>query len=162
MRGEWKPERPLTAHWSMGNRKPQDDIVWGLSDAWIYLSPQLQQLFRDYQVSGWLSYPIVLHNKDGEVCPGYAGISITGRCGPIDEEGGQVVPGQKAGIKFIQRVGLYFDESSWDGSDFFCPAGNNTYMFATERVKSLLEENEIRGFKFTPLTHAPWISWSQD
>lgn len=156
LRGEWVPESPLEASWSMGKAEPPD-IAWGQSTDWLYLSPRVQQLFSKNNLTGWTTYPIVLHNKAGVVCTGYAGLSIVGRCGPIDRQGGQLAPGESAESKFALRVGLYFDETTWDGSDFFCPAGNNSYMFATEKVKNVFEQHDIGGFEFTPLTEATWI-----
>jgi hypothetical protein len=67
------------------------------------------------------------------------------------------MPGQNPGAKFLRRIGLYFDESTWDGCDFFCPAGENTYIFATAKVKNLFEQHEIEGFTFTPLTQTTWF-----
>ncbi|TWU09054.1 hypothetical protein CA54_42940 [Symmachiella macrocystis] len=160
LRGEWSPKTTLPAHWAMGKAEPLD-IAWGRHTAWYYISPKVLQLFNQHGITGWSTYPIELHNKAGEVYPGYAGLSITGRCGPIDVQGGEIEPGQKEGRKFIRRIGLFFDESTWDGSDFFCPEGNNTYTFATARVKNLLDENNIRGLVFTPLAETTWISRPQ-
>jgi len=155
LRGEWVPESTLQAHWAMERPDPED-VAFGTSTAWFYLSPKVQKLFIAGEVTGWSTYPIALHNKAGKLCPGYAGLSITGRCGPIDQQGGKVVPGQRQGKKFVLRAGLYFDEATWGGSDFFCPAGENTYMFVTDRVKSVFEQHSIEGFEFPPLTEATW------
>jgi hypothetical protein len=155
LRGEWVPEATLNVHWAMGRPNPED-VTGGRSIGLFYLSPEVQELLVANGLTGWSTYPIALHNKAGEICPGYAGLSITGRCGPIDEQGGRVMPGQKPGIKYVLRMGLYFDATTWDGSDFFCPEGRNAYMFATERVKRLFEQNAIKRFKFTPLAEATW------
>lgn len=155
LRGEWVPDTPLQAHWSMKKSEP-GDIGRGTSLAWYYLSPRVQQLFRENDLTGWSTYPITLYNKAGELCPGYVGFSITGRCGSKDNDRGKVVPGQE-GKEFAEHIGLYFDESTWDGSDFFCPAGENSYKFCTEKVKNLFNKHEIRGFDFTSLAEATWI-----
>lgn len=155
LRGEWVPEATLQAHWCMGEAEPQD-IAWSRTVAWYYLSPRVLELFRDNELTGWSTYPIVLHNKAGKLCPGYAGLTITGRCGPIDKQRGELVPGQNPNKKFPRHIGLYFDEATWDGSDIFCPEGKNTYKFATQRVKDLCDKHEIRGFRFTPLTQTTW------
>ena len=156
LRGEWMPAEPLQAYWSLGNPEPED-ISWGRTITWFYLSQRVQRVFHEHQLTGWTTYPMVLHNKAGDVCPGYAGLSITGRCGAIDEERGELVPGESPDDKFAEHVGLYFDESTWDGSDFFCPAGQNAHVFATAKVKQVFEEHHIPGFDFTPLTEATWI-----
>ena len=155
LRGEWVPGSPLGVYWAMGRQVP-DDVAIGRSTTWYYLSPRVQELFVDGGLTGWSRYPIVLHDQSGNVCPGYAGLSITGRCGPIDQQGGKVLAGQKPGKKFVRRIGIYFDESTWDGSDFFCPVGDNSYIFATKRVKDLFQANGIEGFEFIPLAEATW------
>lgn len=155
LRGEWIPESPLGVYWAMGRPVPSD-IAIGRSTAWFYLSSRVQKLFMDNEFLGWSTYPIVLHDQTGEACAGYVGFSITGRCGPIKQQGGEVFPGQRPGKKFVRRIGLYFDDSTWDGSDLFCPAGENNYIFVTERVKDLFEKIAIEGFEFTPLAEATW------
>ena len=157
LRGDWVPDRTLQVHWGMGRAEP-GDIAVGQTVAWYYLSERVQQFFLEHDLTGWVTYPIILHNKAGEVCPGYAGLSITGRCGPIQEERSQPIPKHLKKPGMGDRMGLYFDESSWDGSDFFCPEGENMWMFATERVKNLFEEYMIKGFEFTPLTEATFYS----
>lgn len=49
------------------------------------------------------------------------------------------------------RMGYYFEESSWDGSDFFSPQGS-FQIFVTERVKRLMEENKISNLEFRRVT----------
>lgn len=156
-RGEWTPDATVRAHWAMGRAEPED-IALGRSTCLIYLSPKVQELFKSNGVTGWKVYSMELHNKAGNICPGYAGLSIVGRCGPTDQRGGDVAPGwERPGLKNIQRIGLYFEESTWDGSDFFCPAGENSHSFVTEKVKSLLQQNKIKGVELTPLTKATWF-----
>lgn len=154
LRGEWLPDAPLEARWSMGKHKP-DNIAWGCTSAWLYLSPRVQELLQDQKFTGYSLYPVFMYDRAKELCPGYAGFSITGRCGPIDNDRGKVAPGQE-GEAFAEHIGLYFNEFTWDGSDLFCPAGINTYMFATEQVRNLFEEYDLGGFEFTPLTEATW------
>ena len=156
LRGELIPEATIRVNWAMGCADP-GDIALGRSNCLFYLSARVQELLKSNGVTGWRTYPIDLRNKAGDICPGYASLSIAGRCGPTDQQGGEVMPGQKPGKKFIRRIGLFFDGSTWDGSDFFCPAGENTYMFVTEKVKNLFEQHEIEGFTFTPLTKATWF-----
>jgi len=155
LRGDWVPGKTLQARWSMGRPDP-GEIAIGRSTDWFYLSAKIQEAFIANGVTGWSTYSIELYNKAGELCPGYAGLSITGRCGPTDQQGGEVVPGQRPGKKNVLRIGLYFDELTWDGSDFFCPEGRNSYMFVTERVKNLFEQRGIEGFEFSSLTETKW------
>lgn len=155
LRGEWKPTSTLQANWAMGAPKP-GDIARGRSVTWYYLSQQVQDLLQAHDVTGWSTYPISLHNKAGELCPGYAGFCVTGRCGPIEPQRSKPVPPELRMPGTPDLIGLFFDESSWDGSDFFCPAGNNANIFVTERVKSLFDRHSITHFNFERLTEAMW------
>lgn len=159
LRGDWISDRMLCANWAMGKRDP-GDIVVGQSTAWFYLSERLQRLCQVHQLTGWTTQPILLHNKAGDICPGYGVLSITGRCGPQDRRKGEVVPGQKLGKNYVQHRGMYFDESTWDGSDFFLSNEGGSFVFATDRVKNLFDKYKIEGFEFTPLTEATWYKKS--
>lgn len=152
LRGDWVPKEKLQAVWTMGAANPRD-VAWGRTVSWWYISPRIQQLFRDNSITGWVSFPIALSNKSGDICPGY---SVSGRCGPIDKTRGQLAPGEKTNTKYSLRKGLYFDAASWDRSDFFCPTGNNSYIFVTARVREICENNEVFGFRFTPLSNTTW------
>ena len=81
LRAEWAPDATVRAYWAMGRAEPED-IALGRSTCLIYLSPNVQELFKSNGVTGWKPYAIELHNKAGDICPGYAGLSIVGRCGP--------------------------------------------------------------------------------
>ncbi len=155
LRGERSPARPLEAVWAMGRATP-GEIALGRSIGWYYLSPNTQQLLRDHGVTGWTTYPMNLYRKDGALCPGYAGLSVIGRCGPVQEDRSVRVPDQNRRPGTPDLVGIYFDESTWDGSDLFCPAGTNALLFATAKVKDLFESCKLSGFRFTPLNEAMW------
>ena len=155
LRGEWSPIGQLTAMWVMGRSKPED-IARSRTVTWFYLSPRVQELFRTHRLTGWSACPITLYDKAGEVCPGYAVLSITGRCGPVQQERSTPVPDHIRRAGTPDLMGLCFDESTWDGSDFFCPAGRNAYKFVTDKVKDLFQENQIEGFEFIPLSAATW------
>ncbi|MCR9115715.1 MAG: hypothetical protein NXI22_02060 [bacterium] len=155
LRGEWRPDAPLKINWSMGRPSPEE-IARGRSVAWFYLSPSIQELFSEHGLTGWSTYPIELADKSGDICMGYAGLSITGRCGPIQRERASPAPEENRKPGTPDLVGMYFDESTWDGSDFFCPAGTNAYKFVTDEVRQLFAQHRIKGFQFTSLNKAMW------
>jgi len=47
--------------------------------------------------------------------------------------------------------GLYFDESKWDGSDFFIIWPLPKFIIVTERVKDFCEEKGLTNCTFTPI-----------
>lgn len=156
LRGTWKPKEPLLANWVMGKPEPED-IARGQTVTWFFLSPKIQRLFADHHLTGWSTYPLELRNKYHQICSEYKGFCITGRSGPIDKEKGNLSLGESPDDSFARRTGIFFEKSSWDGSDFFCPAGNNAYMFVTEQVVDIFAEHRIGGFEFAPLSKATWI-----
>jgi hypothetical protein len=54
------------------------------------------------------------------------------------------VPGGRPPVK---RKGLYFDPSSWDGSDLFL-AGDARFKFVIGAVKRMLEQEKIKNAHF--------------
>jgi hypothetical protein len=157
VRAEWFPAVPLILKWSFGPAQP-GDVVSGGGLSIIFISPKTRSLLEQQKLTGWTTYPISLHDKTGSLCEGYAGLSITGRCGSPDEERGELLPVDDPDSLFIEYLGFYFDESTWDGSDFFMSKQRGSRMFVTEAVKNLFEINRITDFIFTPL---PEVKWSK-
>ena len=155
LRGTWKPDGPLRALWSLGKSSPSD-IAFGTSASWFFLSQRIQRLFHENGLTGWSAHPIELYDKHGEFCEGYAVLSITGRCGPFDKERAELAPGEDPDEMFQLHTGMYFEPSTWDGSDFCC-AGGTSHKVVTESVKILFEEHRINGFNFPPLPEATWM-----
>lgn len=159
LRGEWQPTEPLQANWSMGRPEP-GDIAVGMTVSWFYLGQRVQDLFNDHALTGWSTYPIVLHNKVGDVCSGYAGLSVTGRCGTLQKERSKKIPCHAKKLGKGDWRGMYFDESTWDGSDLFTTDDLTAYLFATEKVKNVFNEYKIKGFTFEPLSEVTYYDRS--
>lgn len=153
LRGDWLPGQPLSIKWHCGRGEPLDFACGGPS--WIvYISQRIQRLLVEEQLTGWSTYPIALHNKAGNICDGYAGLSITGRCGPQDDQRGVLIPGQEVDTKFPLYRGIYFDEATWDGSDFFYLGKSVGGFYVTDAVRLAFERHEIKVFDFVPMCDA--------
>jgi hypothetical protein len=116
---------PLTLVPASG-RKPLDYV--GATFATIRLvSQRLLDLLNREGFTGWSSYPVRLYGKDDEPPPGYAGLAIRGRSGPIDVS--RSVAGEKVGPGGSVPIwrGLYFDPATWDGSDIFAPEAQRSW-----------------------------------
>jgi len=138
-RGELDPSQPVIARWFMGGDKPED-IIWTDSGTPVLLSDRMLDLFLTEGFTGWSTYDVKLFSKNHKTIPGYSGLVVKGRCGPIDDS-----LSRKVAKKFPARIstvwkGLYFDPSTWDGSDFFMPEGNNGWIIIVEKVKRALEK----------------------
>jgi hypothetical protein len=129
--GEWHPSKPIPLKRASG--RVLAPVVWTDHTAVILLSKSLAAAMATEGFSGWTTYPVQLETAP-PVEP-YVGLTVTGRCGPLEEGRGEWVYRDDRPGRFLR--GLFFDEHSWDGSDFFRPAGT-LYVFVTERARDIL------------------------
>ncbi len=150
-RAELHPTHPITIKWTMGRAKPAEQVMWTTYSAPIIIADSVVHLLRSHGFTGWSLYEVSVHDKQGQLVPGYHGLAVTGRCGDIDWAKGVEVPRiLPAGI-FPVWKGLFFDPESWDGSDFFMPAQSVGYVLVVEEVKKAFERAKIKNVSFTPL-----------
>jgi len=149
-RGDVSPNEPVTAHWYMGRGKPED-IVWTGHVATVLVSERIHSIFLEHGISGWSSYRVSLHGKNAEPISGYFGLVINGRCGAIDNSKSQQISKRFPAKNSKVWKGIFFDPSSWDGSDLFMPSGRNGWIFATNDVKQVIEKEKIKNIAFNPL-----------
>jgi hypothetical protein len=150
-RAETLPDHPIRVGWAMGRAKPTEPVMWTTHVIPIIISDSVVQLLRSHGFTGWSLYEVSVHDKQGQMIPGYHGLSITGRCGKIDWTKGVEVPRIFPGGIFPVWKGLFFDPESWDGSDLFMPSELKGYVFVVEDVKKAFERAKIRNVDFTPL-----------
>lgn len=70
--------------------------------------------------------------------------TVTGQCSAIDYEKSETfikAPFTPTGRPIEAKRGLYFNLSSWDGSDVFTPE-KSTFTFVTKKVERLLSKNK--------------------
>jgi hypothetical protein len=141
-----QPAPRLRVHGTAGSRAY--DVV-GSTIAMDLVSPRFLTTLRDGGITGWDSLPI----DTGTFKPirGYELLRVLGRCGQIDNSksertivpprGGRSVPGWR---------GIFFDPSSWDGSDVFGPTGTG-YVFLTKRAAQLIQQMKLSNVSLEPL-----------
>jgi hypothetical protein len=149
-RAEFHPDAAVPAKWMMGGRLPSD-VVWTGFAAPVLIGNRVRAVLEASGVRGWTSYPVLLTGKAGDTIPGYHGLAVQGRCGRIDNDRSAKVTKLFPGGAFPVWKGLYFDESSWDGSDVFMPGGQNGWIFVTEKVKAALEQANAKNLSFRSL-----------
>jgi len=150
-RGEVHPAHPIRVDWAMGRAKPVDPVMWTTFAVPIIIADSVVQLLRSHGFTGWSLYEVAVHDKQGQLTPGYSGLAVTGRCGNIDWAQGIEVPRIRPAGIFPVWKGLFFDPASWDGSDFFMPAERGGYVLVVEEVKRAFERAKIRNVTFEPL-----------
>lgn len=136
--------------WTMGSVQPSD-IVKATTAAPIFISNRVQELLSAGEFSGWQTYPVEVFGRDGIQFHGYQGLAVHGRCGAIDSA--RSVPFDKAmpAGTFTWFRGLYFDPSTWDGSDIFMPAEAVGWIFVVESVRNALIASRVKNVVLTPL-----------
>ena len=152
LRGDVVPSEPVKFVRAEGNR-PGDIITCSFVSIWL-LSDKVVNLFRSEGITGWRTFPVEVTGKGGVPVTGYHGFTVAGRCGPIDPHRSVpavLPPLVRGGPLRHERIGVYFDLETWDGSDIFVAPNSNVVM-VIQRVKELMEQNHIRGCAFDPLT----------
>jgi hypothetical protein len=118
----------------------------------IILSRRVIDMLQRLEFTGWKTYDVRITGRDGRPHSGYKGLAITGRCGPLDNSRNVKVDRIYPAGAFPATFGFFFDSKTWDGSDFFMPAGRNAYTCVVERVRDALLDHGVKGFKFVKLT----------
>jgi hypothetical protein len=152
--GAWVPHTPIVYEFCKGaSGSTAHDFVGTSLTSTPLVSDLVVSVFRSF--SGWTTYPVEVYGKKGELIPGYHGLAVTGRCGPIDDSRSvpricePPVPQGRVSRKWF---GLFFDEKTWDGSDVFLSESATHLTFVSEAVKLALEKAKITNVEFTPLT----------
>lgn len=144
---------PVSYRYSGGETVP-DDFIW--TDNCFLISERTKKTFEDFNLTGWKTYPIKLYDKKGNLINGYYGFAITGKVGPVDYTRSKIIakPSMVLGKPNIVKIGIYFDENSWDGSDFFIA----TPILVTNRVVEALKKArpKIKNWKHYPASEYEW------
>lgn len=149
-RAEMMLPEPVPARWFMGSKKPSDLIGTTMATP-LLVSDRVVTLLRDAGFTGWRTYPVDLVGHNSAPIPGYHGLAIHGRCGPIDDSKSVQVSKQFPGGVFPVWMGLYFDPDTWDGSDLFMSEDGSGWKFVVEDVKRAFQKAKIRNVRFERL-----------
>lgn len=105
------------------------------------ISEKLKNILEENHITGWKTYPIKLFYKRMIPIEGYYGLSVVGRCGPIDYSKSKIVKCVQPDIGYTFKAykGLYIGLDKWDGSDFFFPEGTQ-HTIVTQRVVDILKD----------------------
>lgn len=118
------------------------------------MSDNMRQVLEDVGATGWGSFPAEVHHKKLGLLPGYSGLVVTGRCGPIDFSKCRVElrpPPVPEGKPMRIGVGLVFDLDRWDGSDLFV-ADNYYVVLVTQKVETALVQAGISNIRLEPVS----------
>lgn len=148
-RAELRPPQPLQLGWAQGSRLV--DFTGTTAVLPDVISDRFFDALHASGATGWTTYPIELRGRNEELIEGYCALAVTGRCGPRQDERSRIeIRAVPSGKSCAFKVGWYFDETTWDGSDVFVPKGTS-FVFVTDKVKRALEKAKVTNVKFTTL-----------
>lgn len=132
--------------------KKLDDLIRTGTAILYLLSEKMKLVLEGSHLTGWEKFPVkILDKKDIEI-PGYYGLSITGRCGPIDYNKSNIIKKQLVPNGPMGRYykGLYVGLDEWDGSDFFIPE-KNFGIIITSKAAEVLKKNKLTNIRLVNL-----------
>jgi hypothetical protein len=150
-RGRFRLDTSLKLEASMGGQAT--DFLWSELVHIVCISSHVVDLLTAHRCSGWSTYPVEVYDRKGNLLPDYHGFAVTGPECQRDKSRSKIVekpPPAPRGRSYKVYKGLYFDESCWDGNDFFWvrPFGG---MIITEKVYRLFKKHKVRNVRMIPL-----------
>lgn len=127
------------------------------------VSPRFVQLLQELEATGWSTLSVEITGAEGEAIEGLSLLVVTGRAGPIDRRRTRIVrvdPPVPAGAPTYSERGLFFEPSSWDGSDLFVPA-DTAVVAVRHRIKAAVEDRKLTNIRFIPLTEYELMLYSE-
>ena len=153
--GDLQVLQPVFVTHATGGWKTKD-LIWTTYVAVVIVSERVVDLLTSNGFTGWKIYPVKVLDKFGNDLTGYVGLSVVGRCGPfLDERSGRTMKQFPARMREV-RVGRFFDESTWDGSDFCMSTNNYGFIFVHERVKECFERSHVTNVEFKRMDLIEW------
>ena len=104
----------------------------------------MKNVLEQNNLTGWRTFPIQVIDKKGNEINGYHGLSITGRCGPIDYTKCEIIEKQRVpkGPLTNYYRGRYIGLDDWDGSDFFLPK-DSFGVIITKKAANVIKKNKL-------------------
>lgn len=152
LRGEHRPSVPADTTRLVGRRL--GDIVW--AELYPLVSERVVRAMADGGLTGWATYPVVLRGVDDQPVAHFHGLAILGRCRSIRIERESTVTVNN--LDYWQ--GLRWDESTWDGSDFFMAADRKTrFILMTTKARDVLRRHRFKWFDATLSTEVRMVAY---
>ena len=149
--GKRQIQEPVLFKRGMGG--PVADFLWSDLPPYVCISDRVASSLTEYNIRGWYTYPVRIIGADGDIS-GYQGFGITSHAGERDYLRSELVC-YKEEIRGkhpkgeITLRGIYFNESTWDGSDIFTV--NDQFWIMTEKVRMLFMRLKVTNVLMTPI-----------
>ena len=126
------------------------DFVGISPGAGFLLSKRVVEALHVHSITGFYAIPVKLVDIKKNESTDYSYIAVTGTCGKIDSTRSRAVI--KKGYRAL--MGLYFDESTWDGTDMFI-AQNTRQVFVTRKVKEVFDQLKVTNVDLAEQSKTP-------
>ena len=148
--GTLQPRKPIRLVQGMG--KQISDFLWSTFHRWSPFPDKIVNILESHNFTGWGYYPVELYNSLGMLIPGYQGFSIISYAGGQDFSRSELITIPSSIPEWKDRQvykGTYFDESKWNGSDFF--RIQHATIIVKKEVVTAFQKSRISNVRFTPL-----------
>jgi hypothetical protein len=131
------------------SRKIGDFVSTVYSD-WL-ITDRVAEIFKAHNLTGYRLQPVKVCNKKLDF--NLWELVITGSAGRAHPDSGIYVKeyceycGSTVYSPIKKGVGIIVDEEHWDGSDFFTIIEYYKYVLITEKVKKIIEDNNLKGVR---------------
>ena len=125
------------------------DFIW-TDEGLTCISDRAVRTLRVNAITGWETFEVDVRTKAGRSLQGYAGLDVTGACGPLDFSASERIEKITPSGRGQAFLGRYFDRGTWDGSMMFRPRGSADIV-VTERVRDVLKRAKIENIELRSL-----------
>jgi len=132
-------------------KKLEDILDTGWPSLYI-ISDKMRTVLEENSLTGWKIFTIKVLDTKGQEIKGYHGLSIVGRCGPIDYNKSEVIEKRLVPNGPLSKYykGLHVGLDNWDSSDFFLPE-KNFGIIITQRAAELIKKYKITNIRLENL-----------
>jgi len=131
-------------------RKKLGDFVSTVYSDWL-INDNVVELFQKNNLTGYKLKPVNVCNM--ELAYNLWELVVIGKGGEAHPDSGIVKTYQCEYCNnvnyraFKNGIGIIVDENNWDGSDFFTITAYPKFVLVNEKVKSIIENNKLKGVK---------------
>lgn len=133
-------------------KKPHDVLDTGTATLFL-ISSKMKAILEENNLTGWRTFPVKIYDKQENEIQDYYGLSVIGRCGPIDYSKSEIIEKSmiEGGPVSKHYKGLYVGLDDWDESDFFMPKGLFTKI-VTKRAMEAINKAKLTNIRFENLS----------
>ena len=132
----------------VGGSEPRD-FIW-TDEGVTCISDRVVRTLRVNAVTGWETFAVRVSTKAGRTLHGYAGLDVTGACGPLDFTASERIEKITPAGREQAFLGRYFDRRTWDGTMIFRPQGSADIV-VTERVRDVFRRAKVENIEMKSL-----------